>query len=233
MAKRSILFRIEPTAVVQVGVKQIAVTEDGVMVITLSNGKVIQSPSLKGPKGDTGTAGRISDVLVNGESIVDPDGTARFSTVKEDQAVEMQTEVLKIISDKLSSEYVSKEALLKQIQDITTQLRGTYAQLDANYRNSVQFVQTFLYNFQNMLLELNKHLSYDNTGVTLGNVTNFKVSCTNDNFIVSYKGIPYIKVNSSGVVRVYKLHALDEVRIGDIVLKNTGSNVLELRAAED
>lgn len=233
MAKRSLIFKLEPSAVVQVGVKQITVTEDGVMVITLSNGKVITSPSLKGPKGDTGASGRITDVLVNDTSIVDPDGTARFSTIQEDHAVEMQTEVLKVITEKLSTEYVSRDNLVKQIQDITTQLRGTYAQLDANYRNSVQFVQTFLSNFQKMLLELNKHLSYDDTGVTLGNSTHFKVKCSNEDFVVSYKGVPYLKVTSTGVVRLHKLHVLDELRIGDVLLKNTGTGILEIKAAED
>lgn len=233
MAKRTLIFKLEQSAIVQVGVKQIAVTEDGVMVITLSNGKVITSPSLKGPKGDTGVSGRITDVLVNDNSIVDPDGIARFSTIQEEHAVEMQTEVLKVISEKLNTEYVSKDSLVKQIQDITTQLRGTYAQLDANYRNSVQFVQNFLYNFQKMLLELNKHLSYNETGVTLGNSTYFKIKCSNEDFVVSYKGVPYLKVTSTGVVRMHKLHVLDELRVGDVVLKTAGTGVLEIKTAED
>lgn len=225
---KQIVFKVEQSAVSLVGVRQIVVTEDGVMVITLSDGTVITSPSLKGPKGDTGVPGKIQDVLVNGTSIVDPDGTARFSTIQEDQTVQLQTDVLNVITEKLITEYVSKQYLLDQIQSITLQLQENYAQLDANYKNSVKFVQTFLYSFQEMLIALNQQITYDAEHITVGNSVNFKVTCTNDSFTVTYKGLPYISVNTAGVITVHRIKVLDYIQIGNVVIKNAGAHLFEI-----
>ena len=77
-------------------------------------------------------------------------------------------------------------------------------------------------------MALNQQITYDAEHITVGNSVNFKVTCTNDSFTVTYKGLPYISVNTAGVITVHRIKALDYIQIGDIIIKNAGAHLFEI-----
>lgn len=225
----ALIFELEESAVAQVGIQSIVVTEEGIMYITLTTGEIITSPSLKGPKGDPGPAGSVDDVLVNGVSVLDDASNAQISILTEEQAITFQTETIQIILDKLANEYYDNDTIQDFIADLDTQIQSAVAQTDTIYQDTVNFIDSFTSNLMTILTSLNDYVYVNNDVLHLGPVgATIRLTLTDNVCSVLFNGSA-IASFEGGKFTTQKVAIANSLQLGDfiIITQKDGSIILE------
>ena len=225
----ALIFELEESAVAQVGIQSIVVTEEGIMYITLTTGEIITSPSLKGPKGDPGPAGSVDDVLVNGVSVLDDASNAQISILTEEQAITFQTETIQIILDKLANEYYDNDTIQDFIADLDTQIQSAVVQTDTIYQDTVNFIDSFTSNLMTILTSLNDYVYVNNDTLHLGPVgATIRLTLTDNVCSVLFNG-SVIASFEGGKFTTQKVAITNSLQLGDfiIITQKDGSIILE------
>ena len=232
MSNKFLLFELEESAIEQVGIKSIVISEEGIMYITLTSGEVITSPSLKGPKGDKGIAGSVDDVKVNGTSVLDADSVAQISLLTEEQAVSYQTETIQILLDKLTTDYYDSVTIQSIIENLDTQIQSAVVQTDDIYQNTINFISTFTNNLMTVLSDLNEYVYVNNNMLHLGKTDGtIRLTLSNGVFTMLYNGTP-IMTFQNDEIKITKTNITDSLRIGNFVLSTQKDGSIALIKSE-
>lgn len=232
MSNKFLLFELEESAIEQVGIKSIVISEEGIMYITLTSGEVITSPSLKGPKGDKGIAGSVDDVKVNGTSVLDADSVAQISLLTEEQAVSYQTETIQILLDKLTTDYYDSVTIQSIIENLDTQIQSAVVQTDNIYQNTINFISTFTNNLMTVLSDLNEYVYVNNNTLHLGKTDGtIRLTLSNGVFTMLYNGTP-IMTFQNDEIKITKTNITDSLRIGNFVLSTQKDGSIALIKSE-
>lgn len=232
MSNKFLLFELEESAIEQVGIKSIVISEEGIMYITLTSGEVITSPSLKGPKGDKGIAGSVDDVKVNGTSVLDADSIAQISLLTEEQAVSYQTETIQILLDKLTTDYYDSVTIQSIIENLDTQIQSAVVQTDDIYQNTINFISTFTNNLMTVLSDLNEYVYVNNNMLHLGKTDGtIRLALSNGVFTMLYNGTP-IMTFQNDEIKITKTNITDSLRIGNFVLSTQKDGSIALIKSE-
>lgn len=232
MSNKFLLFELEESAIEQVGIKSIVISEEGIMYITLTSGEVITSPSLKGPKGDKGIAGSVDDVKVNGTSVLDADSVAQISLLTEEQAVSYQTETIQILLDKLTTDYYDSVTIQSIIENLDTQIQSAVVQTDNIYQNTINFISTFTNNLMTVLSDLNEYVYVNNNTLHLGKTdATIRLTLSNGVFTMLYNGTP-IMTFQNDEIKITKTNITDSLRIGNFVLSTQKDGSIALIKSE-
>lgn len=232
MSNKFLLFELEESAIEQVGIKSIVISEEGIMYITLTSGEVITSPSLKGPKGDKGIAGSVDDVKVNGTSVLDADSVAQISLLTEEQAVSYQTETIQILLDKLTTDYYDITTIQSIIENLDTQIQSAVVQTDNIYQNTINFISTFTNNLMTVLSDLNEYVYVNNNTLHLGKTdATIRLTLSNGVFTMLYNGTP-IMTFQNDEIKITKTNITDSLRIGNFVFSTQKDGSIALIKSE-
>lgn len=232
MSNKFLLFELEESAIEQVGIKSIVISEEGIMYITLTSGEVITSPSLKGPKGDKGIAGSVDDVKVNGTSVLDADSVAQISLLTEEQAVSYQTETIQILLDKLTTDYYDITTIQSIIENLDTQIQSAVVQTDNIYQNTINFISTFTNNLRTALSDLNEYVYVNNNTLHLGKTDGtIRLTLSNGVFTMLYNSTP-IMTFQNDEIKITKTNITDSLRIGNFVLSTQKDGSIALIKSE-
>lgn len=232
MSNKFLLFELEESAIEQVGIKSIVISEEGIMYITLTSGEVITSPSLKGPKGDKGIAGSVDDVKVNGTSVLDADSVAQISLLTEEQAVSYQTETIQILLDKLTTDYYDSVTIQSIIENLDTQIQSAVVQTDNIYQNTINFISTFTNNLRTALSDLNEYVYVNNNTLHIGKTdATIRLTLSNGVFTMLYNGTP-IMTFQNDEIKITKTNITDSLRIGNFVLSTQKDGSIALIKSE-
>lgn len=232
MSNKFLLFELEESAIEQVGIKSIVISEEGIMYITLTSGEVITSPSLKGPKGDKGIAGSVDDVKVNGTSVLDTDSVAQISLLTEEQAVSYQTETIQILLDKLTTDYYDSVTIQSIIENLDTQIQSAVVQTDNIYQNTINFISTFTNNLRTALSDLNEYVYVNNNTLHIGKTdATIRLTLSNGVFTMLYNGTP-IMTFQNDEIKITKTNITDSLRIGNFVLSTQKDGSIALIKSE-